>query len=65
MTTPGASQWPLLPPLRLAAVALLCAGVGFLVNWWASLILWIAAIVFLVWASVKFARVWKARSRKV
>jgi hypothetical protein len=59
MTAPRAPQWRLLPPLRLAALALLCAGAGFLVQGWASVLLLIAAIVFLVMAAVKFSKVWR------
>jgi hypothetical protein len=62
MTAPRAPQWPLLAPLRLAALALLCAGGAYLVRGWGSVLLLIAAIVFLVMASVKFAKVWRAGS---
>ena len=61
MTAPGAPQWSLTPPLRLAAVALLLAGGSFLVEGWLSTALWLCAIVFLVLAAVKFAKVWKSR----
>jgi hypothetical protein len=61
MTAPRAPQWPLLPPLRLAALALLCAGAGFLVEGWGSVLLWVGALVFLVMASVKLAKVWRGR----
>jgi hypothetical protein len=62
MTAPRAPQWPLLPPLRLAALALLCAGAGFVVEGWGSVFLWVAAVVFLVFASVKFSKVWRGRT---
>jgi hypothetical protein len=58
-------QWPLLPPIRLAGVALLCAGLSMLVEGWGSLILLVAAAVFLVWAAVKFARVWRRGPRNI
>ena len=59
MTAPRVPQWPLLPPLRLAALALLCAGAGFVVEGWGSVILWAAAVVFLIMAVIKFSRVWR------
>lgn len=61
MTAPGTPQWSLTPPLRLAAVALLLAGASFLVEGWLSAVLWLGAIVVLVLAAVKFAKVWKTR----
>jgi hypothetical protein len=61
MTAPGAPQWPLTPPLRLAALALLFAGASFLVEGWLSTAFWLGAIVFLVLAAIKFAKVWKGR----
>jgi hypothetical protein len=64
MTAPKA-QWPLLPPLRLAGVALLCAGLSLLIEGWGSVILLVAAAVFLVWAAAKFAKVWRGGSRNV
>jgi hypothetical protein len=62
MTAPRAPQWRLLPPLRLAALALLCAGAGFLVQGWGAVLLWIAAVVFFVMAAIKFAGVWRGRA---
>jgi hypothetical protein len=62
MTAPRSSQWHLTPPLRLAAVALLLAAGGYLVEGWLAIILWAGAIVFLVLAAVKFAKVWKRGS---
>jgi len=59
MTAPKVQQWPLTPPLRLAGLALLFAGATFLVEGWVSLLLWLAAVVFLVLAAVKFAKVWR------
>jgi hypothetical protein len=38
---------------------LLCAGAGFVVEGWGAVLLWAAAVVFLVLASVKFAKVWR------
>ena len=63
MTAPRTSQWQLLPPLRLAALALLLAGIGFLVEGWLYLILWLGALVFFVLAVVKLAKVWRTRSK--
>ena len=60
MTAPRSPQWTLTPPLRLAAVALLLAGASFLVEGWLSTVLWLGAIVFLVMAAVKFAKVWRS-----
>ena len=62
MTAPTSRQWPLLPPLRLAALALLCVGASFLVDGWGSVILWAAALVFLILAAVKFSKVWRGRA---
>jgi hypothetical protein len=59
MTAPKTSQWPLTPPLRLAGVALLFAGAGFLIDGWGAVLLWLGAVVFLVLAAVKFAKVWR------
>jgi hypothetical protein len=59
MTVQRAPQWTLTPPLRLAAIALLLAGVSFMVDGWPATILWLGAIVFLVLAAVKFAKVWR------
>jgi hypothetical protein len=59
MTVQQAPQWHLTPPLRLAALALLLAGLAFVVEGWLSMILWIGAIVFLILAAVKFAKVWR------
>jgi hypothetical protein len=61
MTAPRAPQWPLAPALRLAALALLFAGVGFLVEGWASMLLWLGAIVFLVFAAINLAKAWRSR----
>jgi hypothetical protein len=62
MTAPRPPQWPLLPPIRLAAIALLCTGTGFLVDGWLSAVLWVAAVVFLLFAVVGLARVWRGRA---
>jgi hypothetical protein len=61
MTAPKAPQWPLTPPLRLAGLALLFAGAAFLVDGWGNVLLWLGAVVFLVVAAVKFAKVWRRR----
>jgi hypothetical protein len=61
MTAPRAPQWRLAPALRLAALALLFAGAGFLVEGWASMLLWIGAIVFLVFAAINLAKAWSGR----
>jgi ABC-type protease/lipase transport system fused ATPase/permease subunit len=61
MTAPRAPQWPLAPALRLAALALLFAGVGFLVEGWVSMLLWLGAIVLLVFAAINLAKSWKRR----
>jgi hypothetical protein len=61
MTAPRAPQWPLAPALRLAALALLFAGAGFLVEGWASMLLWLGAIVFLVFAAINLAKAWRSR----
>lgn len=61
MTAPKAPQWPLTPTLRLAALALLFAGAGFLIEGWGAVLLWLAAVVFLVLAAVKFSKVWRSR----
>jgi hypothetical protein len=58
MTAP---RWLLTPALRFAALALLCAGAGFLVGRVVSLLLWIGAIVFLVLAGINLAKVWRGR----
>jgi hypothetical protein len=63
MTAPRAPQWQLTVPLRLAALALLCAGLGFLVESWLSLVLWIAAVILLVFSAVKLAKVWRNRPK--
>jgi hypothetical protein len=63
MTAPRAAQWQLTPPLRLAALALLSAGAGFLVEGWLSVVLWIGAIVFLVMAGIRLAKVWRSRPK--
>jgi hypothetical protein len=65
MTAPGSSQWYLTPPLRLAAIALALAGASFLVEGWLGTLLWVGALVFLVWAAVKFSKVWKSGRRNV
>ena len=65
MTAPGSSQWHLTPPLRLAAVALALAGLSFLVEGWLATLLWVGALVFLIWASVKFAKVWRSGPRNM
>ncbi len=62
MTAPRAPQWHLTPPLRLAALALALAGLSFLVEGWLATLLWVAALVFLVLAAIKFAKVWKLGS---
>jgi hypothetical protein len=59
MTVQQAPQWHLTPPLRLAALALLLAGLSLVVEGWLPMILWIGAIVFLILAAVKFAKVWR------
>jgi hypothetical protein len=59
MTAPKVQQWPLLPPLRLAGLALLLAGATFLVEGWVALLLWLGALVFFVLAVIKFAKVWR------
>jgi hypothetical protein len=61
MTAPRAPQWPLTTPLRLAGLALLFAGAAFLVEGWGSVLLWVGAVLFLVLAAVKFAKVWRRR----
>ena len=61
MTAPRAPQWRLTPALRLAALALLFAGAGFLVEGWASMLLWLGAIVFLVFAAINLAKGWRGR----
>jgi hypothetical protein len=61
MTAPRVPQWPLTTPLRLAALALLFAGAAFLVEGWLSIIFWLAAIVFLVLAAIRLAKVWRSR----
>jgi hypothetical protein len=59
MTVQQAPQWHLTAPLRLAAVALLLAGLSFVVHGWLATILWIGAIVFLILAALKFVKVWR------
>jgi predicted lipid-binding transport protein (Tim44 family) len=61
MTAPRAPQWPLAPALRLGALALLFASVGFLVEGWVSMLLWLGAIVFLVFAAINLAKGWRRR----
>jgi hypothetical protein len=61
MTPPNVPQWRLTPPLRLAGLALFFAGAGYLVEGWASVLLWVGAVVFLVLAAVKFSKVWRTR----
>ena len=61
MTAPRTPQWPLAPALRLAALALLFAGVGFLVEGWVAMLLWLGAIVFLVFAAINLAKGWRRR----
>ena len=61
MTAPRAPQWRLAPAIRLAALALLFAGAGFLVEGWASMLLWLGAIVFLVFAAINLAKAWRGR----
>jgi hypothetical protein len=61
MTATRGPQWPLAPALRLAALALLFAGVGFLVEGWLSMLLWLGAIVFLVFAAINLAKGWRRR----
>lgn len=63
MTAPRAPQWQLTVPIRLAALALLFAGLGFLVQGWLSVVLWVLAVIFLVWAAVRLARVWSNRPK--
>ncbi len=63
MTVPRATQWQLTPPLRFAALALLSAGAGFLVEGWLSIVLWVGAVLFLVLAAIKLAKVWKSRPK--
>ena len=65
MTAPRSSQWHLTPPLRLAAVALALAGLSFMVEGWLATLLWVGALVFLVWAAIKFAKVWRSGPRNV
>jgi hypothetical protein len=62
MTTPRAPQWHLTVPLRLAALALALAGLSYMVEGWLGTLLWVGALVFLVLAAVKFAKVWRIRS---
>jgi hypothetical protein len=62
MTAPRAPQWHLTVPLRLAAVALALAGLSFMVEGWLGTLLWVGALVFLVLAAIKFAKVWRVRS---
>jgi hypothetical protein len=59
MTVQQAPQWHLTAPLRLAAVALLLAGLSFVVHGWLATILWVGAIVFLILAALKFVKVWR------
>ena len=61
MTAPRAPQWPLSPALRLAALALLFAGAGFLVEGWFAMLLWLGAIVFLVFAAINLVKGWRRR----
>jgi hypothetical protein len=61
MTAPKASHWPLTPSLRLAGLALLFAAAAFLVEGWANVVLRVCAVVFLVLAAAKFAKVWRSR----
>jgi hypothetical protein len=61
MTAPRAPQWPLAPSLRFAALALLFAGAALMVEGWGSILLWLGAVVFLVLAAVKLAKVWRRR----
>ena len=63
MTAPRASRWQLTPPLRFAALALLFAGIGFMVQGWLQLLLWVGAVVFLILAAVRLARVWRSRPK--
>jgi hypothetical protein len=42
-------------------LALLFAGVGFLVEGWLSTVMWLGAVVFLVFAAINLAKGWKAR----
>jgi hypothetical protein len=63
MTAPPAPQWPLLQPLRFAALSLLLAGIGFLVEGWLPVVLWIIALVFLIMAAIRLARVWRSRPK--
>ena len=65
MTAPRSSQWHLTPPLRLAAVSLALAGLSFMVEGWLATLLWAGALVFLVWAAVKFAKVWRRGPRNL
>jgi len=65
MTAPRSSQWHLTPPLRLAAVALALAGLSLMVEGWLATVLWVGALVFLVWAAIKFAKVWRSGPRNV
>ena len=65
MTAPRSSQWHLTPPLRLAAVALALAGLSFMVEGWLATLLWVGALVFLVWAIVKFVKVYRSGPRNV
>ena len=62
MTAPRGTQWHLTAPLRLAAIALLLAGASFLVEGWFGTLLWLGALVFLVLAAIKFAKVWRRGS---
>jgi hypothetical protein len=61
MTSPTPRQWPLAPALRYAAFALFLAGAALVVAGWLSLVLWLAAVVLLVLAAIKFAKNWPAR----
>ena len=65
MTAPKVPQWPLTPPLRLAGLALFFAGAAYLVEGWASVLLWAGAVVFLVVAALKFSKVWRGRPRNM
>jgi hypothetical protein len=61
MTAPRAPQWPLIPALRFAALAMVLSVGAIMTTGVLSIVLWLGALVSVVLAAVKLWKSWPKR----